>query len=375
MAKNFNDKISQDRLSRYSYQLFEITKKERNFLILVVALTFLSGILAPFPAIAMWFGFALAGYSAIANDSIQTIGTFIASNNRIKWWYLWLFIGLIFVATVTYSWVMFDGDVSYQRLTLKGFSEAPSSFTFLQLSAPLVLLILTRLRMPVSTTFLLLNAFSTESGAIVSVLKKSLSGYIIAFVVAIIVWFLVGKLIKKYAKGKPAPYWRILQWVSSGALWSVWVMQDAANIAIFLPRSLNAWEFVAFTGFIFIGLGVLFFLKGDRIQKIVTEKAGVTDVRAATLVDMVYALLLFYFKTISVIPISTTWVFIGLLGGRELAISISKKRAKRRKKSLKSSFLMAGKDLKNAGIGLLVSLILALAINEKIREEFISFFF
>ena len=75
---------------------------------------------------------------------------------------------------------------------------------------------------------------------------------------------------------------------------------------------------------------MLFYLKGDRIQKIVSEKAGIADIRSATIVDFVYALILIYFKQISQIPMSTTWVFLGLLAGRELAISITKKTAKRR---------------------------------------------
>ena len=30
-------------------------------------------------------GFGLAAYSVVANDSVQTLGTFIASNQRFKW--------------------------------------------------------------------------------------------------------------------------------------------------------------------------------------------------------------------------------------------------------------------------------------------------
>src|SRR5690606_18352032 len=155
----------------------------------------------------------------------------------------------------------------------------------------------------------------------------------------------------------------VVQWITSGCLWSVWIQQDAANIAIFLPRSLNVPQFIAFTLFIFLGIGILFYLKGDKIQKIVNEKSGVTDVRAATIVDFIYAILLFYFKAMSTIPMSTTWVFIGLLGGREIAISLTKKRHKKKAKSLKNSLRMAGKDIAYATIGLVVSLILAIAIN------------
>lgn len=371
-SKKVTERIRQDKLSKVAYQLFDVTKKESAFVTMIAFLFFIAGTVSNHTHIAMWFGFAMAGYSAIANDSIQTIGTFISSNSHRKWYFLWLFMGLIFLATVTYSWVTYDGDVSYQRLASKGFSEAPTSFSFLQLSAPIILLILTRMRMPVSTSILLLSAFSTESQAISSVLQKSLSGYVLAFVLSIIVWFLVSKFVKKYMNSKPAPYWIYIQWVTSGILWAAWIMQDAANIAIFLPRSLSLIQFIAFSGFIFFGLGFLFYLKGDKIQQIVNEKSGVTDVRAATMVDFVYALILIYFKQISNIPMSTTWVFIGLLAGRELAISFSKKRKKKRDRSLKRTFMMIGKDALFAAIGLLVSLLLAFAINSDLRDSILN---
>lgn len=375
MAKNINDRITQRKLSKNTYQIFDLVKEERNFLVLIALLFLTCTIVSPYPQVAMWVGFAIAGYSAIANDSIQTIGTFIASNAERKWWILWLFMGLIFVGTVTYSWVVYDGDVSYQRLTSKGFSEAPDSFTFLHLAAPVFLLILTRLRMPVSTTFLILSAFSTSSGAIMGVLGKSLIGYIIAFVVAIIVWFAISSFIKYRFKGKPAKWWLPVQWVTSGVLWYTWLAQDMANIAVFLPRSLNVMQFLAFTSFIFFGLGILFYLKGDKIQSVVSEKAGITDIRAATIVDFIYALLLLYFKGLSTIPMSTTWVFIGLLGGRELAISFTKRRRKKKVKSTKRALRMIGRDLLFALIGLMVAIVLALAINAEVRQEVFDILF
>lgn len=369
MAKNINDRITQQKLSKNTYQIFDLVKEERNFLILIAFLFMVCAVVSPYPQIAMWVGFAIAGYSAIANDSIQTIGTFIASNSERKWWYLWLFMGLIFVGTVTYSWVVYDGDVSYQRLTSKGFDQAPTEFSFLHLAAPVFLLILTRLRMPVSTTFLILSTFSTSSAAILGVLGKSMIGYVIAFIAAILVWFVISSFVKHRFKGKPAKWWLPVQWVTSGALWYTWLAQDAANIAIFLPRSLSPMQFAVFTGYIFFGLGILFYLKGDKIQRVVNEKAGITDIRAATIVDFIYAILLLYFKQISTMPMSTTWVFIGLLGGRELAISFSKRRRKKKAKSSKRALRMIGKDLLFALIGLLVAVILALAINEEVRRE------
>ena len=79
--------------------------------------------------------------------------------------------------------------------------------------------------------------------------------------------------------------------------------------------------------------------------------------------------MLFYLKEISSIPISTTWVFIGLLGGRELAINLRKKNG-----NYKDALNMIGKDSLSAGIGLIISLILAVSINENMRNELLSLF-
>ena len=44
-------------------------------------------------AIAL-FGFTLAAYSVVGNDSIQTLGTFLTSNEDKPWWVLWLLPGV-----------------------------------------------------------------------------------------------------------------------------------------------------------------------------------------------------------------------------------------------------------------------------------------
>ena len=330
---------------------------------------FAAGMFYDQPHIAMWIGFMLAGYSAIANDSIQTIGTFIASNKDKKWWVLWLFIGSIFLVTVTYSWIAYGGDVSSGRLgDLNGAGQLkypqPSSFSFLQIAAPVFLLILTRLRMPVSTTFMLLSSFAIDQSGITSVLFKSLQGYLIAFGAGMIVWLLITRVSAKYFKGKAASWWTIAQWITSGTLWSVWIMQDAANIAVYLPRKLAFVEFLGFAGFIFFGLGFLFYMRGDRIQQIVDEKSQVTDVRPATIIDLIYALILVYKLFISTVPMSTTWVFLGLLAGRELAMSI--RDASGSGKPMPVVLRMVGRDVGFALIGLAISVALAVGINPKL---------
>jgi hypothetical protein len=145
-------------------------------------------------------------------------------------------------------------------------------------------------------------------------------------------------------------------------------MQDLANIAVFLPRELNYSSLIAFVLIVFGGLGLLFYLKGDKIQEIVTNKSEITDVRPATIVDLVYSLILVYKLTVSTIPMSTTWVFLGLLAGREVAMSIRKTS----NKSIKTVGFMIGRDALFAVIGLIVSLLLAIGVNESIRNQFLE---
>ena len=358
-------------------------KSERNFLTFISIAFLLAMFVTPYPQYAMWLGFLFAAYAAVANDSIQTLGTFIASNQDKKWWVLWMFFGGVFLATHSYSWFfsdfvgafdaegnpigdgIADGDVSHGRLLAKGFEESPTEFHFLQIAAPIFLLILTRLRMPVSTTFILLTSFAASPAAVGKVMAKSMSGYVLAFFMGLIIFSAIAKISQKYFTGKAKFGWTIAQWITTGSLWSVWLTQDAANIAVYLPRSLSFAQFAGFAGALFIGLGLLLYYKGGRIQKIVTEKSVVTDVRFATLVDFVYCIILFYFKLYSQVPMSTTWVFIGLLGGRELGMALRRSGSNSVSKSIK----LILKDFSFAMIGLVVSIAIAIGVNDQLTFD------
>lgn len=347
---------------------------ERTFIVIVLVGTLMAALSQTMGQTAMWVGFLFAAYATVANDSIQSLGTFIESNSHRKWWILWLFIGSIFLVTVTFSWIYYDGDVTYQRLLNTAGETAyphPDNFSFFQIIAPLVLLILTRLRMPVSTTFLMLSVFSSNTSGITSIVGKSMSGYVLAFVFSFLIWYLGYNLIKrKFSNRKAHSSWAVLQWIVSGVLWSVWVMQDGANVAVFLPRRLDTFHFIIFSSTIFLGLGLLLYLRGDKIQKIVTEKVRISDVRAATLIDFSYAILLIYKLFISPIPMSTTWVFLGVIGGREIAIHLSRTKEGHVHKFKALRVIL--KDLLSALIGLFISVMLAIGANPKIQSELLA---
>jgi len=111
--------------------------------------------------------------------------------------------------------------------------------------------------------------------------------------------------------------------------------------------------------FFIAGLGYIFYQRGGKIQEIVLAKQSTKYVRSATMIDLVYAFLLLYFKQMNNIPMSTTWVFVGLLCGRELALNTGLTK----KGNLKSIFPIVAKDFLKLIVGLLVSVAIVLAIH------------
>jgi hypothetical protein len=337
-------------------------RKKNSFVLVVTLLVIIAGLVFNQPTIAMWFGFLMAGYSAVANDSIQTLGTFLSSNRKVSWKILWMYIGGIMLATVYFGWLTNSGDISYGRLNK---IPQPADFTFIELLAPIILIVLTQYRMPVSTTFLILATFSSVD-TIHGMLNKTLFGYILAFVVAIVVWGTFGyytsrkhRKIERDMTVKEEKRWRTLQWLSTGFLWSAWLAQDNANAAVFLPRQLSGIQLIFAMLFMLLALGFILFRRGGGIQTIVTEKTDVIYVKSATVIDFIYALILVYFKWLNDLPMSTTWVFLGMLAGREIALRATLHREKPYGETLK----LVRKDLLRAGFGLGVSLALAIMVN------------
>ena len=132
---------------------------------------------------------------------------------------------------------------------------------------------------------------------------------------------------------------------------------DMANIAVFLPRQVSLEMMFAISVIFVVGLCYMFWERGGKIQEIVLTKVNTKYVRSATLVDFVYALVLYIFKEVNSIPMSTTWVFCGLLAGRELAIATALD-----KKNIKKVFPMLTKDFFRIMIGLAISTIIVLSI-------------
>ena len=309
-----------------------------------------------FSTLYLWVGFLLASYSVIANDSVQTLGTWIASNSeRFRWYILWSAASTVLLFTLWYGWCINDGDISYGRL-----NKIPwQPIQWYHAVAPLILVALTRFGVPVSTTFLVLSAFASTV-VLEKVLMKSALGYLVAAAAAYLIWMVVAKFweSKKDIPESHDRYWRVAQWCTTGWLWFTWLSHDMANIAVFLPRQVPT-EAMIFISIIFVGgMGYMFYERGGKIQEVVLSKTNTKYVRSATLVDLIYSLILWYFKGYNDIPMSTTWVFVGLLAGRELAFATINDKYK-----FKTVFPLVGRDFFKMMIGLSLSIVIVLAIH------------
>ncbi len=304
-------------------------------------------------------GFMFAAYAVVGNDALQTLGTFISSNQKLPWWALFLFATTVLVVVFLIGWIQFDGDPSWGRLAnekkypvfhVEWYHVVPAA----------ALLIITRFGIPVSTSFMILSIFASLSG-MQSMIEKSLYAYIVSFGLGIGLYVFLAPTIERHFLKTPEraqkPIWILFQWVTTAYLWAVWLIQDFANIYIFLPRQLSGVEAGASLLLIALLLMITFMWKGGPVQKILNSKTSVTDIRSATLIDFFYASILAYFAWVSNTPMSTTWAFLGFIGGREIALATIDK-----VRPIGSTLKIVGMDAAKVLFGLVISVGLAVGL-------------
>lgn len=301
-------------------------------------------------------GFVLAGYSVMSNDCLQTLGAYFSSNEgRTPKYIQAIFICSVLSIVLLWGWSIGLGDPAWGRLEK---FPLPSVFTWIYLIPPVTVMLLTRWGAPVSTTFLVLTAFQPKN--VFELLTKSLSGYLLACLLGgvlygVVIWLLERRVLRQ--PGTAKPIWFVLQWLSTGWLWSQWLIQDLANIYVYLPRQLSALEMVATVSALCAGICVLIKLSGGPIQHVVRSKTNTDDLRSAAIIDLIYGFILFYFAQVSKFPMSTTWVFLGLLSGREVALYLRLRT--RQGQEVRATVV---NDAFKAGVGLAVSIAIALLI-------------
>jgi hypothetical protein len=330
-------------------------------------------------SVIQFAGFLLAAAAVVGNDSLQTLGPYLSSNRgRTPVALQILFLAGLTVAVLGLGWWRNGGDPSWGRLAA---FPPPEIWSWIDLLPPLAVLLLTRWGAPVSTSFLLLTALApAHRGELV---QRSLLGYGLAFVVALLLygallWLLERPVLALEQAGETTatkttatettatettaapgngPLWLLLQTLATAWLWSQWLVHDLANIYVYLPRQLGAGALALSAAVLALGLAVLVISGGGPIQQVVRGKTASADLRSATVIDLLFGALLLVLARWSPTPLSTTWVFLGLLAGRECGLAL---RLRHRGPAELGGLL--GSDLLKAAAGLGVSLVLALLI-------------
>ena len=313
----------------------------------------------------MIVGFLLSMTACISNDIIQTLGTFYSANKKTPFIWLWLFASTVMVATIFTGWVINNGDMSFGLLTRIPVTQ---EYTFLYLLPPIILIILTRYGIPVASTFLVLSVFSVSDVEVIwMILAKSVLGYVIAFITAIIIYNIITRPLERYfyytqkrwQNERISKWWMIAKWCSTAFIWSQWLMQDSAKFFVYLPRHTTFKQMAFALISMVIFMGILTYKRGGSIQNVVKMKTNVQDPRSATIIDLIYAFLLLYFISLNNVPMSTTWVFIGLLAGREVALY-----QRLRFESPKKMYKHIMKDLTKVILGLFVSIVAVVLLTQ-----------
>ena len=318
----------------------------------------------------MVIGFLLAAYAVTANDSLQTLGSYLSSNEHRTP----LGVQLLFLCTMTTivlmgGWFINHGEPAWGRLA--SFPQ-PDCFTWVYLIPPLAVLALTAWGAPVSTSFLVLSAFVPEN--IGTLVERSVSGYLLALSLGLAVWGLGVALLERLFQTNHQPssdtnsafnkLWFGLQWCTTGWLWSLWLVQDLANIFIFLPRSIELIPMLLCTAALCLGLCALVAVGGGPVQDVLRSKTNTSDLRSATVIDLMFTTCLLTQTLLSNVPLSTTWVFLGLLAGREIALTLRQRSSENdgSANAINQLSKNLSQDIWKAGVGLIVSLTVALGI-------------
>jgi len=317
--------------------------------------------------------FVLAGYAVIGNDALQTLGPFLAANRgRTPRLLQFAWLGLLLAAVLLLGWWWGEGDPAWGRLQ----TFAPlTDLRWIDLLPSLSVLLLTQWGAPVSTSFLVLTA--VDPASVQPLLRHSLAGYGLGLVVGLLAWGVLLRRLESTPSDQPPDgadasdpaaataespgegallLWLALQWVTTGWLWSQWLVQDLANIYIYLPRRLGLGAMAGSLAVLLVGLALLMAENGGAIQQRLATKTNSSDPRSTALLAGIYGLVLFVMGRISSYPLSTTWAFLGLLAGRELALLRLGGRDGR------AALASLAQDLVRAALGLGISLAVALGV-------------
>ena len=303
--------------------MFEIIKEKNIKKNIALLLMFLFVVILGRDNLLSWIVVALTTYNIIFNNSIQTIGLFISSNKENNILHTLLFFGSIFVFSVVLSWFLTSGGVHYHLLDTIDYKENHINILFIFL--PLMLYFFTKKRIPVSATFLVIPLFANKD-TIENMINKTSVSYLLSFIVSLMVY---NFLYKKYKdiisneKENTSTTWIVAEYISTGVLWFSWLTISLCNFVVFLPRNFYFKDILLLSLIGIITIYCILISRGGEMQKIITQKSDVKNIKTTVIFNTLFSFMLLFIQHINTIPVTSTWMFLGILAGREIAISIN----------------------------------------------------
>ena len=220
---------------------------------------------------------------------------------------------------------------------------------------------MTKKSIPVSSTLLILSIFLQSSSELEPILTKTIFSYFFAFLLSFILWDILYTKFKTHIEEQNSNnkvFYNTVLSISTGFLWITWLTSNTANIVVFLPRVFSIYDLILYN---ILGMSLVFltiYNRGGPIQKILENKKDINNIKSAIYINLIYGFVLFFAQFLNNLPIATSWVFIGILAGRELAIVYNKSIVSPISGFVyKKSFTIIIKDFLLASAGVLISLL------------------
>lgn len=309
-----------------------------------------------------WLIVAFTTYNIMFNNSIQTIGLFIASNGDKKTIPNLIFFSSIFVLSILVSWFLTSKEVHYHLLDSINYEEDYINVLFIFL--PILLYFFTKKRIPVSATFLVIPLFANKN-TIESMINKTSVSYFLSLITSLVVYNLLYKKYKNVIsneKENTSKTWLMAEYVSTGVLWFSWLTVSLCNFVVFLPREFLIYDLLLLSIIGIITIYCILVSNGGEIQKIITQKSDVKNIKTAVIFNTLFSFMLLFIQHINNVPITSTWMFLGVLAGREIAISLNTFHLNGALK-YKNCLLKIWRDLSSAILGIILSLIFVYIFN------------
>ncbi len=301
-----------------------------------------------------WLVMTTVMYNVMVNNFIQTLGTFNVSNKYAKKWKIFLYLASIFIAYFVYTWLKYDGNIRKGSLR---HIEYKDSFGYSLLLLPILVALFNYFGIPVSIAFLSIPLFI--SGEIVkAMIAKAFLNYFLAFAISFIFWNILYVEFKKILKKKDNhKFWMIVEYISIGILWCCWLNTCVSSFMVFLPPKLDLKHLLLLLVIGTIIISIITILRSnDKMEQIIEEKTDVNNIMFSVLFNVLHSVVLVVLKLNSEVPIATSWIFTGLLDGRELGI-VTKKSNSFSDQKYKLCLKKIVRDLCFNTIGIIISLL------------------